>query len=80
MLNVVCGPPDEGSSAVLMSAVTSCKLARLGWKKIEHQNTFVQYFFLSFLPYFWYPLNIENVICISAFKGLYENLFPSLFH
>ena len=30
---------------VLMSAATGCKLAMLGWNKIEHQNTFFQYFF-----------------------------------
>ena len=41
-VNVVCGPQDEGFPSVLMSAVTGCKLAKLGWNKIEHQNTFFQ--------------------------------------
>ena len=44
-MNVVCGPRDEGFPTVLMSAATGCKLAKLGWNKIEHQNTFFQYFF-----------------------------------
>ena len=60
-------------------AVTCCKLAKLGWNKIEHQNTFFQYFFL-FLPYFWYPLNIENDIFILAFRGLHHNKISVLFH
>ena len=29
-VNVVCGPQDEGFPAVLMSAATGCKLAKLG--------------------------------------------------
>ena len=33
--------------------------------------TFFRHFF-SFLPYFRYPLNIENDICILAFRGLHE--------
>ena len=78
-MNVVCGPPDKGSPAVLMIAATGCKLAKLGWNKIEHQNTFFQYFF-SFLPYFWYPMNIENSICILAFRCLYENMISWQFH
>ena len=36
---------DEGFPTVLMSAATGCKSAKLGWNKIEHQNTFFQYFF-----------------------------------
>ena len=44
-MNVVCGPQDEGFPTVLMSAATGCKLAKLGRNKIEHQNTFFQYFF-----------------------------------
>ena len=44
-MNVVCGPPDEGFPTVLMSAATGSKLAKLGWNKIEHQNTFFQYLF-----------------------------------
>ena len=78
-VNVVCGPQDEGFPAVLTSAATGCKLAKLGWNKIEHQNTFFQYFF-SFLPYFCYLPNIENAICILAFRGLHENMVSLLFH
>ena len=44
-VNVLCDPQDEGFPAVLMSAATGCKLTKLGWNKIEHQNTFFQYFF-----------------------------------
>ena len=33
-----------GLPTVLMSAATGCKLAKLDWNKIEHQNTFFQYF------------------------------------
>ena len=44
-VKVVCGSQDEGLPTVLMSAATGCKLAKLGWNKIEHQNTFFQYFF-----------------------------------
>ena len=62
-MNVVCGPQDEGFPTVLMSAAAGCKLAKLGWNKMEHQNTFPNIF--SFLPYFWYPRNIENAIYIS---------------
>ena len=39
-VNAVWGPQDEGFPTVLMSAVIGCKLAKLGWNKIEHQNTF----------------------------------------
>ena len=45
-MNVVCGPQDEGFPTVLMNAATGCKLAKLGGNKIEHQNTFFQYFFI----------------------------------
>ena len=45
-VNVVCGPQDEGFPTVLMSAATGCKLAKLGWNKIEHQNTFSNVFFI----------------------------------
>ena len=38
-------PLDEGFHAVLMSAVSGCKLAKLGWKNIEHQSSSFQYFF-----------------------------------
>ena len=75
----VCGPQDEGFPTVLMSAATGCKLAKLSWNKIEHQNTFFQDFF-SFFPYFLYPLNIENDIYILAFIGLHENMISLLFH
>ena len=44
-VNVVCGPQDEGFPTVLISAATGCKLAKLGWNKIEHQKFFFQYFF-----------------------------------
>ena len=77
-MNVVCGPQDEGFPTVLMSAATGCKLAKLGWNKIEHQNTFSNIFL--FLPYFWYPLNIQNAICILAFRDLHENIISLLFH
>ena len=65
---------DEGFPAVLMSAVTDCKLAKLGWNKIETPEHFFPKF-LSFLPYFWYPLHIENAICILAFEGQHETYF-----
>ena len=39
---VIC-TPDEGFPAVLMGAVTGYKLDKLGWIKIERQNTFFQY-------------------------------------
>ena len=61
-----------------MSAATGCKLAKVAWNKIEHQITFFP-IFISFLTYFWYPLNIENTICILAFKGLHENVIYLLF-
>ena len=35
-----CDPQDEGFPTVLVSAATGCKLAKFGWNKIEHQNTF----------------------------------------
>ena len=41
-VNAVCGPQDESFPTVLMSAATGCKLAKLGWNKIEHQNAFCQ--------------------------------------
>ena len=43
------GSTDERFPVVLMSAVTGCNLAELGWNKFEHQNTIFQQFF-SFLP------------------------------
>ena len=78
-MNVVFGPPEAGSPAVLMSAVTGCKLAKLGWNDIETPEHFFP-IFLSFLPYFWYSRNIENAMCILEFRGLYENIFSLLFH
>ena len=66
-------------SAVLMSAVSGCKLAKLGWNNIEHQNTFFQYFF-PFLPNFWWPLNTENYTCILALTYRQENRIPLLIH
>ena len=39
-MNVVGGPPDEGFPAVLISAVTGCKLAKLGWNNIETPEHF----------------------------------------
>ena len=44
-VNVVCGPQDEGFPTVLMTAATGSKLAKLGLNKVEHRNTFFQYFF-----------------------------------
>ena len=73
-MNVVFGPWEAGSPAVLMSAVTGCKLTKLGWNNIETPEHFFP-IFLSFLPYFWYLLNIENAICILEFRGLHENIF-----
>ena len=78
-VDVFCGPQDEGFPIVLMSAAAGCKMAKLGGNNIEHQYTFFQYFF-PFLPYFWYPLNIENTICILSFRGLHENMISLLFH
>ena len=49
-VNAVCGPQDEGFPTVLISAATGCKLAKLGWNEIEHQNTFLQYLFFHFYP------------------------------
>ena len=60
-----------------MSAVTGCKLANLGWNDIETPEHFFP-IFVSFLPYFWYPLNIENVICILEFRGLHEDIPASI--
>ena len=40
IVNVVCVTQDEGFPKVLMSAATGGKLVKLGWNKIEHQNTF----------------------------------------
>ena len=73
-MNVFCGPQDEGFPTVLMNAATGCKLAKLGWNKIEHQNTFFPILF-SFLPYFWYPLNIEKVMYFSKFEVYMKTWF-----
>ena len=52
--DVVCGPQDEGFPTVLMSAATGCKLAKLGWNKIEQQNIFFQYFYpISGIHWTW---------------------------
>ena len=40
-VNFVCGPPHEGFPAVLMSAVTGCKLAKLGWNNTEMPEHFL---------------------------------------
>ena len=46
-VNVVCSPQDEGFPTVLISAATDCKMAKLGWNKIEHQNSvFSNVFFI----------------------------------
>ena len=70
-MKVVCGPTDEGFPAVLMSAVTGFKLAKLGWNKIEHQNTFSNIFFIFTLLL----VSTEHWKCIYilAYKGLHEN-------
>ena len=77
-VNGVCGPQDEGLLDVLISAATGCKSAKFSWNKIKRQNSFCHFF--SFLPYFWYSLNIENAICILALRGLHENMIYLLFH
>ena len=50
-MNVAYGPPHEDFPAVLMSEVTDRKLAKLGWNKIEHQNTIFQ------LVFHFYPIS-----------------------
>ena len=51
----------EAPHPMPMSAITGCKLANLGWNKIESQNIFPVFYF-SFLSYFGYPLDTENYI------------------
>ena len=63
-VNVVCVPQNEGFPTVLMSAATSCKLAKLGWNKIEHQNTFSQYFFILTL----FQVSIKHWKCHMYFN------------
>ena len=91
-VNVVCGPQDKGFPTVLMSAATGCIFAKLGWNKIEHQNTFFKYFDNFYLIsgnhwnwkchfyLFLVSTEIENVICVLAFRGLHENMISLLFH
>ena len=52
------------------------KISKLGLNEI---GTFLQNFFSS-SPYFWYPLNTDNGICISAFRSLNESTISLLFH
>ena len=78
-VNIVCGPPDEGFPTVLMSAVTGCKLVKLSWNKIEHQDSFFQYFF-HFYPISGIHWTLKNVISILAFRGHHENMISLLFH
>ena len=79
-VNVVCGPQDDGFSTVLMSAATD-SINWLSWAEIKSSTrTRFSNIFFSFLPYFWYPMNIENAICILAFRGLHENVISLLFY
>ena len=64
---------------MLRCVVTGCKLAKLGSNNIELPKHFSP-IFSSFLPYFWYPMNPTNGMCILEFRSFYEYVISLLLH
>ena len=69
-VNIVMIPLDEGTPAVLMSAVTGCKLANLGWNKIEHQK----HFFLNDICILIFRGLHENMISLMFHEKWFHTL------
>ena len=79
VVNSECCLWSEGFPTVLMSAASGCKLAKLGWNKIKHQNTSFQYLF-HFYPISGIYWTLKMPYVFLAFRGLHENMISLLFH